>query len=417
MGSIKIKGPQVLNGRVKISGSKNAALPILVASIMCDGTTIIDNIPNLTDIKTSIRLLEALGVTAEFFEAERCVKLISTNDLRHVAPYELITSMRASFFVAGPLLAKAKLAKIPLPGGCAIGSRPIDIHLKGFEALGANVRIEHGFVILRADQLIGTDMTLDFPSVGATENIMMAACLAKGQTVIRNAAKEPEIDDLAAFLVASGAKISGTGTDVIIIDGVETLKGIKHRVIPDRVEAATMIIAAAMSKGSVLVEEVNLSHLTAIINVLELAGVKMICKDSSVLVESSNDFNAVDIDTAPYPGFPTDVQAQLMAFLAVAKGTSVISENIFENRFMHAPELNRMGANIKVDGQKAVIIGVEKLSAAPVQVTDLRAGGAMWIAANVADGVSKLFETQHVYRGYDNLRGKMESLGAVFIDD
>jgi UDP-N-acetylglucosamine 1-carboxyvinyltransferase len=417
MSSIKIIGSQKLIGEISISGAKNAALPILAATILLNGKTTIENVPNLTDIVTIIRLLKALGLRAEYFENENRVVISSMPHIRHIAPYELITRMRASFFVAGPLLAKTGLAKIPLPGGCAIGSRPIDIHLDGFKALGADIKIEHGIVILKAKKLVGADIYLDFPSVGATENIVMAATLAEGKTVLKNAAKEPEIVDLANFLIKAGAKITGAGTDTIIIEGIAELKAVHYRIIPDRVEAASMMIGAVMTKGDILIKNLDLSHLTSITQALKQIGVSMQEEADGLRVVYKKELKPIEIETAPYPGFPTDVQAQLMALLTLVPGTSIITENIFENRFMHAPELNRMGANILVKGKTAIIKGVKKLSAAPVQVTDLRAGIAMWMAAISAEGESTLYETQHIYRGYERLKDKLERLGAVFIDD
>jgi len=406
-----IKGGRKLNGTVVISGSKNAALPILAASILLNGETTLTNVPNLLDVITMLRVLRTLGIRAEYYDGGK-VKIWNQNSIKHVAPYELVTKMRASFFVIGPILARTGLAKIPLPGGCAIGSRPVNIHIKGLEQLGATVRMEHGFVIVSANKLQGKRVYLDFPSVGATETMLMAATLASGKTIIENVAREPEIVDLANFLNQAGAKISGAGSEVIEIEGVDALHAIEYEVIPDRVEAGTFMLAAAITGGDVEVNKVIPTHVEALIRKLQDAGLKMQIEENRIRISSSGRLTAVDVRTLPYPGFPTDLQPQMAALLAVSRNTSVITETIFENRFMHVPELNRMGADIKIEGSSLIINGVEKLSGAPVRVSDLRAGAALVLAALVAEGET-LIEDQdhHLSRGYENLVEKIKALG------
>ncbi|OGC35303.1 UDP-N-acetylglucosamine 1-carboxyvinyltransferase [candidate division WOR-1 bacterium RIFOXYB2_FULL_48_7] len=408
-----LHGNKPLHGEFNVSGSKNAALPILAATILLPGMTKIRNIPNLLDIITIIRVLRALGLRAEYSLSEPNTVTVWNQQVRHVAPYELVTKMRASFFVIGPILAVKGLAKIPLPGGCAIGSRPVDIHIKGMEGLGAKVHLEHGFVIAEAKKLKGNSILLDFPSVGATESVMMAATLAEGETIIENAAKEPEIVDLANFLIKAGAKIEGAGTEKIRISGVTRLSAVEYSIIPDRIEAGTAIAAAAITRGHVLVKGLKLAHLDAIIKKFQESGVKLNLTDNSVEVLAENGFQAVDIKTMPYPGFPTDMQPQLAAFLTLAKGTSVVSETIFENRFMHMHELKRLGADIKLEGQSAIINGVAKLSGAPVKVSDLRAGAALLVAGLAAEGETLLEDRDHhIGRGYENIIDKFAALGA-----
>jgi len=409
-----INGPTKLNGEVNISGAKNAALPILAASILLEGDSTIDNIPDLTDIITMVRMLKTLNINAEFHN--NTVRIINTGKVRHIVPYELITKMRASFFVAGPILAKTGLVKIPLPGGCAIGSRPVDIHLKGFKALGAKITLEHGFIIIQADRLKGSDIYLDFPSVGATENIMMAASLADGETCIRNAAREPEIVDLAQFLNKGGAQISGAGSTEITIKGVSSLGAVNHAIIPDRVETGTFLLAAAMTGGQVTTNKTNPTLLMALIQELKKIGLDVSYTNDSITVAVNGPLKAVDIDTSPYPGFPTDMQPQMASLLTLAKGTSVISEKIFENRFIYTAELQRMGANIKVKDNLVIIEGVDKLSGAFVASPDLRAGAALWMAAMAAEGQSTIDYNEHVYRGYENFSDKLRLLGADIQD-
>lgn len=415
MPKLMIEGGQKLSGAVTASGAKNAALPILAATILLENKTDLFNVPFVNDIHVMIRMLNALGVRAEYHAPNR-VQIWNNKKIRHIAPYELVTALRASFFVAGPLLAKTKYAKVPLPGGCSIGSRPIDLHLKGFRALGASVQIEHGFVDLKAQKLIGAHIYLDFASVGATENIMMAACLAEGKTVIENAAREPEIIDLAHFLNKAGAKITGAGDSIIEIQGVSQLSGTEHSIIPDRVEVGTLLIAGAITQGNVTVNQACCSHLDSLIQKLRECGLTIQHDAHSVQVISHGPVTGINVETLPFPGFPTDMQAQMMALLCVAQGTSLVKETIFENRFMHAPELNRMGAKITIENHCAIVHGVPQLSGAEVKITDLRAGAALIVAALAAKGTTTLYGLKHLKRGYEHLPEKLASLGACIIE-
>jgi len=409
---ILVKGGKKLQGEVSVSGSKNAALPILAATILTHGKSTITRIPDLLDIRTMIRVLRSLGIRAEY-AFPNTVHTWVNGGLKHIAPYELVTKMRASFFIIGPLLAKTGHARIPLPGGCAIGSRPVDIHLKGLQALGAKIFMEHGFVIGEAKKLTGSRIYLDFPSVGATETIMMAATLAHGETVIENAAREPEIVDLAAFLNKIGAKITGAGSEEIKIQGVSSLGCCEYDIIPDRIEAGTLLIAAAATRGDVLIKDVNSLHLEAAISKLREAGVMLGIRGTSIKVNVPNGIKPVDIKTLPYPGYPTDLQPQISALLSLSSGTSVITETVFENRFMHAHEMRRMGANIKLEGQSAIITGVNKLEGAPVKSRDLRAGAALIIAGLAAEGETLIEDIdQFIIRGYEGLDNKLRNLGA-----
>ncbi|MFA5927894.1 MAG: UDP-N-acetylglucosamine 1-carboxyvinyltransferase [Candidatus Margulisiibacteriota bacterium] len=416
MSKVAINGGKPLSGTVTISGAKNAALPIMAAMLMLPGENTICNVPNLADVVTMVRMLRSLGLGAEYIEPHT-VKTWRKTNLRHVAPYDLVTKMRASFFVAGPLIAVTGSAKIPLPGGCAIGTRPIDLHLKGFQALGAKYSIQHGFVEIKAEKLVGNKVYLDYPSVGATENIIMAACFAEGHTTIENAAREPEIEDLINFLNQAGGKISGGGSNIIEVDGVSSLKSItNYPIIPDRIEAGTMILAGAITKGNVILERVIPRHFEGLLGKLKEAGIQLEIGADTVSLTSNGGFNSVDIETLPYPGFPTDMQAQIMALLALAKGTSVITETVFENRFSHAQELKRMGANIRISERNAIIHGVNKLSGAPVKITDLRAGAALILAGLAAEGETTVYGMNHIYRGYEHLVDKLNSLGADIRD-
>ena len=415
MAQLVIQGGTPLQGTVSASGAKNSALPILAATILMDGESEIANIPNLADVTIMVRMLTSLGLRAEYY-CQHTVKIWNTKKVRHIAPYDLVTSMRASFFVTGPLLAKTGLAKVPLPGGCSIGSRPIDIHLKAFKQLGAHYSIEHGFVFLQAKQLKGATIKLEFPSVGATENIMMAAALAEGETIIENAAQEPEIVDLGIFLNKSGACITGYGTPIICIKGVSSLKGCQHTVIPDRVEAGTLLIAGAITGGEVIVENLVIQDLEPLLIKMREAGCVIdAIGETSLRVSCPHGLTAVDIETLPFPGFPTDMQAQMMALLSLAKGTSVIKETIFENRYMQAHELMRMGANIRLDNQYAFVTGA-CLSGAEVKMTDLRAGAALVLAGLAAQGSSYVHGLKHLKRGYDNLPLKLSHLGAKIME-
>lgn len=403
-----------MRGEVTASGAKNSVLPLLAATLMMDGYATLTNVPNLMDVNTMIKMLTALGVRAEYHRGQ--VKIANTRKVRHIAPYELVTSMRASFFVAGPLVARTGYAKVPLPGGCSIGSRPIDIHLKGFEALGIHHTIEHGFVELRAKKICGAPVLLDFPSVGATENVMMAASLGEGTTVIENAACEPEVWDLGQFLIGAGAKITGLGTPTITVEGVRTLQGHTHPTIPDRVEAATLLIAAAMTRGDIVVKGVIPVHFGPLLTVLRDTGLIVTEGEDRVRVAYAGKLRAINIETAPFPGFPTDMQAQVMAMLTLADGVSEVRETIFENRFMHAQELSRMGANIRIHHNLAYVTGVPELTGAEVKITDLRAGAALILAGLAAKGETVVHGLKHLRRGYDDLPGKLRSLGATIIE-
>jgi len=405
-----------LKGRIKVSGAKNSVLPIIAASLLADQQSVIEDVPYLNDVKVMCDLLGSLG--AEIRYADNNEKLmISPNRLdNETAPYELVNKMRASFLIMGPLLAKLGRAKIPLPGGCAIGSRPVDLHLKGFSAMGAEITQGHGFIEARTKgRLTGNKVYLDFPSVGATENIMMAATLAEGQTIIENAAIEPEIVDLATYLTAMGAEIKGAGTDTIKINGVKTLKGVSHAIIPDRIEAGTYMVAAAITGGDVVIENVVPDHLKPVTAKLREAGVTVIEEPASIRVIGTDRLKAVDIKTHPYPGFPTDMQSQMTSLMCTAEGTSIIIETIFENRFMYVSELKRMGANIKIEGRSAVVEGKPKLTGARVKATDLRAGAALILAGLAAEGVTEITDIEHIERGYVNIDGKLRSLGANII--
>lgn len=399
-----------LKGSVKISGAKNSVLPIIAASLLSSGEIVLDDIPTLEDVNVMIELIKHFGAICDF-ENEKLKVKVDIKDIE--APYDLVKKMRASFLVMGPILARLGHAKISMPGGCAIGSRPIDLHLKGFQTLGADITIGHGYVEARAKKLTGKKIYLDFPSVGATENIMMAAVFAEGVTIIENAAEEPEIVDLANFLNKMGANIKGAGTDTIRIEGVKELKGAEHTVIPDRIEAGTFMVAAAMTGGNVLIENVIVDHVRSIIAKLTECGIKITEEPKGLRVKGIKNYKAVDIKTLPYPGFPTDMQAQMMAMMTVAKGTSVIIETVFENRFMHVDELKRMGANIKIEGRSAVVTGVDHLTGAEVKATDLRAGAALVLAGLIAEGKTEINDIYHIDRGYVKMEEKLKNLGAI----
>lgn len=411
MEKLSITGGKRLTGKITVSGAKNAVLPIIAASLLAESQSHLQEAPRLADVYTIIQLIQELGAKAYWQDSNSLT--IDTSSIEEVeAPQEFVRKMRASFLVMGPLLAKKGHAKMWLPGGCAIGSRPIDLHLKGFAALGADIDIGHGLVEAKADRLTGARVYLDFPSVGATENIMMAATLAEGTTIIENAAEEPEIVALATFLNSMGAKVTGAGTNIIRIEGVKELHGTTHTIIPDRIEAGTYMVAAAATGGDVLVDNVITDHLKPIIAKLEEAGAEIYEENGGIRVKGKDRLQAVDIKTLPYPGFPTDMQAQMMALLTVAKGTSVVVETVFENRFMHVDELKRMGADIVIEGHTAVVKGMPKLSGAPVKATDLRAGAALVIAGLMAEGTTQLDCVHHIHRGYENLVEKLRGLGA-----
>ena len=409
MAKIIVKKSNPLKGSVRIDNKKNAVLPIIAATLLAKGKSVLREVPNLKDVHVISDLLRHLGAEVEYKGTTLTVD--ATNLTTYDAPYELVRKMRASFLVMGPLLARFNQTRISMPGGCAIGTRPIDLHLKGFKALGAEVVMDHGFVEAKTDRLTGSKLYLDFPSVGATENIMMAAVLAEGTTIIENAAEEPEIVDLANFLNEMGADVRGAGTNTIRIKGVKELKATEHDVIPDRIEAATFMVAAAMTKGDITVENIILEHLKPVTAKLREAGCEIIEMDNSIRVIGPEKLKAIDIKTLPHPGFPTDVQAQFMAMLTVAKGTGVVIETVFENRFMHVAEFNRMGANIKIEGRTAVVEGVEELNGAKVNATDLRAGAALILCGLIAEGETEIGEIYHIQRGYVDIDKKITALG------
>lgn len=412
MEKLVVNGGKRLEGKVKISGAKNAVLPIIAASLLGTSPSILEEVPDLEDVRTISEVLGHLGVKV-FNGGNNTLNIDSSVISSCEAPYELVRKMRASFLIMGPLLARCGKAKISLPGGCAIGTRPIDLHLKGFDALGAKIDCGEGYIEASAPNgLKGARIYLDFPSVGATENIIMAACMAEGQTILENPAHEPEIIDLVNYLNVMGANIKGAGTNIIKIEGVKALKGCNYTIIPDRIEAGTYMVAAAMTNGDVYIENALSEHLKPVIAKLKEAGVFIQEEINGIRVKGTGNIKAVDIKTLPYPGFPTDMQAQLMAMLTIADGSGIVSETVFENRFMHVDELKRMGANIKVDGRSAIVDGVKKLSGCQVKATDLRAGAAMVLAGLVAEGETQIGCIHHIDRGYDGLVDKLCNLGA-----
>ena len=413
MDKIIINGQKSLSGEVNISTAKNAVLPIMVASILTDDEVIINKAPMLEDVYVLGRILRSLNVDV-IIDKETGKILIDNNyNMGIEANGNLVRKMRASSLLMGPILAKKGRFRISLPGGCNIGTRPIDLHLKGLTALGADINIGHGYVEARTKGLIGSKIYLDYPSVGATENIMMASVLAKGDTIIENAAEEPEIEDLANFLIAMGAKIYGAGTDRIIVSGVNYLKGVEYTPIYDRIEAGTFMIAAAITHSKIKINGIKESNLKPVIAKLAEAGVMMEIEGENIIVDGSDTLLPVDIKTLPYPGFPTDMQSQMMSLLSTIKGTSIITETIFENRFMCVSELKRMGSNIKIEGRTATIQGVENLTGAEVRATDLRAGAALILAALAAKGESVISGVKHIDRGYVEIEKKLKGLGAA----
>jgi UDP-N-acetylglucosamine 1-carboxyvinyltransferase len=405
-----IEGGKKLEGRVRISGSKNAALPVLVSSLLADGWSTYHNIPDLADIRTIKKLLANHGAQMEG-EGET-LRINGGNIVNCEAPYDLVRTMRASVLVLGPLVARMGQARVSLPGGCAIGARPINLHLKALEAMGAEIDLKEGYVEAKAKRLKGARIYFDISTVGGTENILMAAALAKGTTRLENAAKEPEVVNLADTLKAMGAKIKGAGTDVITIEGVESLKPCEVSVIPDRIEAGTFLIAAAITGGDVILEGCDPEHLDALIMKVKETGITIEPVEGGLRVQGVPEIRSVDVKTLPYPGFPTDLQAQIMALMAVAKGSSVITETIFENRFMHVAELRRLGANIAVEGHNAVVKGVKRLKGAPVMATDLRASASLVVAGLAAEGKTTLARVYHIDRGYQAIEKKLTALGA-----
>lgn len=412
MEKIIVRGGNRLSGSVQIEGAKNAVLPVIAASLLAsDGKSVIRDVPALSDVYTINEVLRYLNADVEF--TDNVVTIDASRVLKDEAPFEYVRKMRASVLVMGSLLARNGRARVALPGGCAIGSRPIDQHLKGFEAMGAEVKVGNGFIDARVKgRLVGARIYLDFPSVGATENIMMAATLAKGTTVIENAAKEPEIVDLANFLNKMGAKVKGAGTGTIRIEGVSSLRGADHTVIPDRIEAGTFMVAAAITGGNVLIKGAVAEHLTSLIAKMEEMGVIFIEEKEGIRVIGPEELKATDIKTMPYPGFPTDMQSQIMALLLRANGTSMITETVFENRFMHVEEFRRMNADIKIEGRSVILNGPTNLQGAEVAATDLRAAAALVLAGLTAEGVTRVTELYHLDRGYVDFHKKLQALGA-----
>jgi len=409
---LQIRGGVPLDGEVRISGAKNAALPILAAALLADEPVTIGNVPHLKDVTTMIELLGRMGASVTVDERMR-VEVDPTTTSETSAPYELVKTMRAAILVLGPLVAKYGRADVSLPGGCAIGARPVNIHVAGLQAMGAEVHIENGYIRARAGRLRGARIVMDMVTVTGTENLMMAACLAEGQTILENAAREPEIVDLALFLIAMGAKITGHGTDTIIVDGVERMHGTHYEVLPDRIEAGTYLVAGAITGGRVRARNARAEHLDAVLGKLTEAGAEVIRGEGFVEVNMHGRRpRAVDIRTAPHPGFPTDMQAQFAALNTVADGVGTIVETIFENRFMHLLEMRRMGAEIRLEGNTAIIKGVPRLTAAPVMATDLRASASLVIAGLVAEGTTDVERIYHIDRGYECIEEKLAGLGA-----
>lgn len=406
-----IKGKRPLTGRVKVHGAKNAVLPIIAASLLTQGETVISQVPHLEDVHTALEVMASLGVDARLRGSTLTLRTSGLSSFE--APYDLVRRMRASFLVTGPLLARLGHARISYPGGCAIGTRPIDLHLKGLQALGAGVKMGNGYIEAAADRLVGNRVYLDYPSVGATEHLMMTACLAEGTTTIENAAEEPEVVDLANYLNAAGGAVHGAGTKVIRIEGVPSLHGARHQVIPDRIEAGTYMLAAAVTGGSVEVEGVVPDHLTALTAKMREMGVDIVEDESSLLVMATRRrLRAVNVKTMPYPGFPTDLQAPFMVLMALAEGVGVVSETVFENRFLHVGELKRMGAEMQVEGRTTTVVGRRSLLGAPVTASDLRGGAALVLAGLAAAGTTEVAGVEHIDRGYDAMDAKLRRLGA-----
>jgi UDP-N-acetylglucosamine 1-carboxyvinyltransferase len=410
MDAIRIRGGKRLSGRIRVSGAKNAALPILCATLLSDGESLLRNVPRLRDIDTTAALLRFLGRRIEL--GTNTAKIEAGSDVRPEAPYELVKQMRASIMVLGPLLARFGRAKVSLPGGCQIGSRPVDQHLKGLEALGATMRLERGYILAECKRLRGNEVVFDMPTVTGTENLMMAAALAKGRSTLVNCAREPEVEELGRVLNKMGAKVDGAGTDVIHIEGKDELEPFDHAIISDRIEAGTYMVAVAAAGGDVLLDGAPLEDLETLVVKMRQAGVEIGREGDAVRVRRDKPLKPVDITTAPHPGFPTDMQAQFMVLMCLAEGTSKINEKIFENRFMHVPELSRMGADIEVDGHTAHVHGGKKLSGAKVMATDLRASASLVIAGLVADGETVVRRVYHLDRGYERIEKKLAGVGA-----
>jgi UDP-N-acetylglucosamine 1-carboxyvinyltransferase len=410
MDRLMVTGGRRLSGAVRINGAKNSALKLMAASLLAEGRTVIENVPRIADCITMGEVLQRLGAGVEWDGRDLIIDTEGAAGIE--APYELVRRMRASIIVLGPLLARYGHGRVAMPGGCNIGSRKIDLHMKGLERMGVEFTSEHGYLEAKAPNLHGAFVSLDFPSVGATENILMAAVGARGPTVIENAAREPEIQDLARMLVEMGAKVEGAGTNSIEVEGVAEFRPVRHRVPPDRIEAGTFAIAACLTGGEVTLEDAPADHLDLVLDKLGEAGGQISIEGDRITIAMDERPLAADFVTLPYPGFPTDLQPQMMALLAVARGTSIITENVFESRFMFVDELNRMGADIRTEGHHAVIRGVERLSAAPVRALDIRAGAAMIIAGLAADGITEVFDVYHVDRGYQDFDQRLAALGA-----
>jgi UDP-N-acetylglucosamine 1-carboxyvinyltransferase len=413
MEKLIIKSSRNLKGSIKIGGSKNAALPVLLSAILLDGKASYSNVPRLRDIDTTLRLLRILGCPADFTGKGEVEAEVAA--LRPDAPYELVKTMRASILVLGPLLARLGTARVSLPGGCAIGARPVDLHLKALARMGAEFTLDSGNIVAKCNKLHGADILFDSPTVGGTENLLMAASLADGQTVLRNAAREPEVSDLANFLNACGAKISGAGTDTVRIEGVKSLRGCAYRIMPDRIEAGTFMAAAAIVGGDLLLEDFPVESAGTVIAKVEEMGVQCAAEQSGLRVRAEGPLQSVDISTSPYPGFPTDMQAQMMALMSVARGSGTVQENIFEQRFMHVPELNRMGADIRLSGSTAFVRGVAKLRGAPVMASDLRASASLVLAGLAAEGETQIHRIYHLDRGYEKIECKLVAVGADIV--
>jgi len=411
MDKILVQGGHRLKGDVHISGAKNAALPILISALLCDGANTFTNVPRLKDIQSTLELLQHLGVRCEL--DDHTVRLDGSGLNNHEAPYDLVRKMRASILVLGPLVARLKKARVSLPGGCAIGARPINLHLRGLSLLGARIELEHGYVEAFCDQLKGAEIYFDMVTVTGTENLMMAAALAEGTTVLRNAACEPEVEALAEVLNLMGASIQGAGTPEIVIEGVEKLTPVTYQIIADRIEAGTFMAAAALTGGEVTLHGTEPDHLEAVIHKMRLAGANIESRNKTIRVQGADVINSVDLKTLPYPGFPTDMQAQFMVMMAIAKGSCLISETIFENRFIHVSELRRMGADITISGNAALVKGVSTLSGAPVMATDLRASACLILAGLVADNTTEVNRVYHLDRGYEAMEVKFQQLGAA----
>ena len=412
MGKFLIEKSLNIKGDVYIEGAKNSCLPILAGAILTNGKTTINKVPFLSDINIMCSLLEEIGIKIDKDEKNKTLNIDTKNIFNKELSYSLVNKIRASFLLAGALLARFGKVSIQMPGGCSIGVRPIDLHLKGFKALGADIKKEHGIIEIEAKRLVGTEIYLDFPSVGATENIILASVLAKGETIISNCATEPEIVDLIEFLNKIGAKIEGGGTETIKIKGVDSLNSCNHTIIPDRIEAGTFLTLGAATKGELNILDVNCEHLKAVISKLKEINVDIEEKDNSIKIFGKNMFKNIDIKTMPYPGFPTDMQPQFMSLMTLANGTSIINETIFENRFMHAAELGLMGADIKIEGSSAIINGVKKITGSKVKATDLRAGAALIIAGLCAEGQTEISDIYHIERGYYKIEEKLKNIGA-----